>query len=235
MSTAGGTGGLAALVSLGTMLRATVASRSLASSLVLTRFFRYSPMWSRRSPCHRATRLCRCGHRGCAANPVSLGHRGLMYPTSSGFLVWVTSVRLLYGTCVTLRATGPRLAVVQDNQTVNAENEATGLLILPGDTLDERKTRVAAPWLEAAGWNTELIERRHHGDIRLTDLLCGLDRLEPRLVLSRHGYLHRLQFFGRLPEARVRAFAAVWLCARPASRRQEMDRSREKQRYPGST
>lgn len=89
---------------------------------------------------------------------------------------------------------GERVAVLQDDQKVAEENEATSLLVLPGHgELGERKTRIAAPWLEACGWRTELIERRHLGDIALTDadppyLLSGLDRLEPRLVLAKHGF-----------------------------------------------
>ena len=47
--------------------------------------------------------------------------------------------------------------------------------------------------LEACGWQTQLIERRHHRDIAITDedppsLLSGLDRLKPRLTLARDGF-----------------------------------------------
>ncbi|MCK9913703.1 hypothetical protein MXD81_31425 [Microbacteriaceae bacterium K1510] len=93
-----------------------------------------------------------------------------------------------------LPGTGERLAVVQDDQSVGEENEATSLLVLPGDgEIGERKTRIAAPWLEECGWRTQLIERRHYGDIALTDddppfLLSGLDRLKPRLALAKHGF-----------------------------------------------
>lgn len=93
-----------------------------------------------------------------------------------------------------LPAHGERVAVLQDDQKIGDENEATSLLVLPGEgELGERKTRIAAPWLEACGWRTELIERRHHGDIALTEadppyLLSGLDRLKPRLVLAKHGF-----------------------------------------------
>jgi hypothetical protein len=91
-----------------------------------------------------------------------------------------------------LPVTDKRLAVLQDDQSISEENEATSLLVLPGET-GERKTRVAAQWLEASGWETRLIERRHNGDIALTDgdppyLLSGLDRLKPRLALARHGF-----------------------------------------------
>jgi len=83
-------------------------------------------------------------------------------------------------------------AVAQDDQTVGEENEATSLLVLPND-LGAKKARVAARWLESCGWRTDVIERRHLGDTRVTQedppyLLCGLDRLEPRLTMARHGF-----------------------------------------------
>jgi hypothetical protein len=90
--------------------------------------------------------------------------------------------------------TSDRLVVLQDDQFVREENEATSLLVLPGDgEMGKRKTRIVSPWFEAAGWRTQLIERRHLGDISITDadppfLLSGLDRLEPRRVLARHGF-----------------------------------------------
>ena len=82
-------------------------------------------------------------------------------------------------------------AVAQDDQTVGDENEATSLLVLPSDL--RTKTRVAARWLEACDWKTNVIERRHQGDIQVTQddppyLLCGLDRLQPRLTMARHGF-----------------------------------------------
>src|ERR1019366_8851192 len=47
--------------------------------------------------------------------------------------------------------------------------------------------------MEASGWQTQLVERRHLGDVAITDedppyLLSGLDRLEPRLTLAKHGF-----------------------------------------------
>lgn len=93
---------------------------------------------------------------------------------------------------------GKRLAVLQDDQTIAVENEATSLLVLPnGRQLGEKKTRVANFWLEASGWRTQLIERRHLGDVAITDgdppyLLSGLDRLEPRLTLAKHGFPYML-------------------------------------------
>ncbi len=89
---------------------------------------------------------------------------------------------------------GERFAVLQDDQIIGEENEATSLLVLPGGgDMGKRKTRVAAPWLEACGWRTELVERRHHGDIAIAAndppyLLSGLDRLQPRLTMARHGF-----------------------------------------------
>ena len=83
-------------------------------------------------------------------------------------------------------------AVAQDDQTIGAENEATSLLVLPND-LPSKKTRVAARWLESCGWQTDIIERRHHGDIAVAKedppyLLCGLDRLQPRLTMAEQGF-----------------------------------------------
>lgn len=89
---------------------------------------------------------------------------------------------------------GERLAVLQDDQTIGEENEATSLLVLPEEgEKGERKTRLSARWLEACGWHTQFIERRHQGDIVLTGgdppfLLSGLDRLQPRLTLAKHGF-----------------------------------------------
>jgi len=83
-------------------------------------------------------------------------------------------------------------AVAQDDQAIGEENEATSLLVLPGK-IGTKKARIAAGWLDAAGWTTDILERRHHGDIRLLPddppyLLSGLDRVEPRLVMARHGF-----------------------------------------------
>jgi len=92
-----------------------------------------------------------------------------------------------------LGGSGNRLAILQDDQSIGEENEATSLLVLPGSPLGEHKVRIAANWLETAGWGTQLIERRHYGDIAITDydppyLLSGVDDLEPRRKLARHGF-----------------------------------------------
>ena len=83
-------------------------------------------------------------------------------------------------------------AVLQDDQTIGEENEATSLVV-SGDEIGEKKARIAATWLRAAGWTSDVIERRHHGDIRLAPddppyLLSGLDRVEPRRVMAKHGF-----------------------------------------------
>jgi hypothetical protein len=97
-----------------------------------------------------------------------------------------------------LAAKGERFVTLQDDQTISEENEGTGLLVLPGEgKKGERKTRIGARWLEACGWITQLIERRHLGDIELTEkdapyLLSGLDSVAPRLVLARHGFPYML-------------------------------------------
>ena len=83
-------------------------------------------------------------------------------------------------------------AIVQDDQTIGEENEATSLLVLGGD-IGEKKTRIAAAWLKTSGWKLDILERRHHGDIRIVSgdppyLLSGLDRVEPRLTMAKHGF-----------------------------------------------
>lgn len=107
---------------------------------------------------------------------VGLGHLGQAYLWN---LLW-------------LPYRGVRRAILQDNQDVAIENEATSVLVLPGDH-GRRKVRVAADWLEPAGWTTDLIERRHRGDIALAPddpplLLCGLDAVPPRRKLAGVGF-----------------------------------------------
>jgi hypothetical protein len=85
-----------------------------------------------------------------------------------------------------------RRVVLQDDQRIGAENEATSLLVTE-KTIGERKVRIASDWLEAGGWETILIERRHHGDITPLPedppfLLCGLDELPPRRILAGTGF-----------------------------------------------
>jgi hypothetical protein len=86
----------------------------------------------------------------------------------------------------------PRRAVLQDDQCIDEENEATSILVVSKD-IGTRKGRLAATWLESDGWETILIERRHRGDIRPSAddppfLLCGLDSLPPRKVLAQLGF-----------------------------------------------
>lgn len=82
-----------------------------------------------------------------------------------------------------------RRVVLQDDQRIGEENEATSLLVLPSHGIGERKARLASAWLEPAGWETQLIERRHLGDLKPGPndppfLLTGLDDLEPRKQLA---------------------------------------------------
>ena len=84
------------------------------------------------------------------------------------------------------------LAILQDDQTADVENEATGLLT-SSKVVGRRKTRIAADWIEAKGWPTALVERRHHGDVKLCDgdppiAITGLDDPNPRRAIARNGY-----------------------------------------------
>jgi hypothetical protein len=102
---------------------------------------------------------------------IGLGHLGQGYLWNLGFLP----------------AAGA--AILQDDQTAELENEATGLLTATTD-IGTRKTRVAAKWLERAGWETFLVERRYRGDTPLKDrdppiVLTGLDDPLPRIEVAR--------------------------------------------------
>src|SRR5262249_8564590 len=79
-----------------------------------------------------------------------------------------------------------------DDQEAGEENEATGLLTYGDDDVGRRKARVAASWLEPA-WDTSLIERRHRGDILLTDddspiVFAGLDNVPARYGVASAGF-----------------------------------------------
>lgn len=99
---------------------------------------------------------------------------------------------------VLLPLEGERLAVLQDDQWIEDENEPTSMLVTRADTgARPRKVRLAAQWLDHAGWTTELIERRHRGDIHRTDhdpqiLISGLDDVKPRRLLAAHGFDYML-------------------------------------------
>jgi hypothetical protein len=82
--------------------------------------------------------------------------------------------------------------VLQDDQTVGEENEATGLLTT-GKDVGKRKTRVAANWLDGLGWPTSLVERRHYGDIPLLPddpaiVITGLDEPKARIAIAGAGF-----------------------------------------------
>jgi hypothetical protein len=100
---------------------------------------------------------------------------------------------VIWSLCL-LGGEGERLAVLQDDQTIGSENETTSLCVLPdGRQFGRKKTRVTAQWLECAGWITEIVERRHYGDIARAAadppiLLTGLDHPDPRRKLAVHGF-----------------------------------------------
>jgi hypothetical protein len=105
---------------------------------------------------------------------IGLGHLGQGYLWSLAFLPG-----------------GGELLVLQDDQDAGEENEATGLLTY-SDDVGRRKTRVAASWFEPA-WEVSYIERRHRGDIRLTEndpaiVFAGLDNVPARFNLARAGF-----------------------------------------------
>jgi len=108
---------------------------------------------------------------------VGLGHLGQGYAWSLGLL----------------RASGIE-AVLQDDQCVGEENEATGLLVRRTDVhRKRRKTRIVSDWLSELGWSTRLIERRHYGDIRilLDDpriVVTGLDEPDARIKIAKAGF-----------------------------------------------
>jgi hypothetical protein len=129
---------------------------------------------------HKQTDLQQAGPRNCTIPNrlwlVGLGHLGQAF-------VWGL---------ISLPLVGARYAVLQDDQWIGVENTATSILVRSGD-IGRRKVRIAAEWLDRAGWTTELIERRHHGDIRRTEqdppiLLSGLDDVRPRRLLAAHGF-----------------------------------------------
>lgn len=84
-------------------------------------------------------------------------------------------------------------AILQDDQTVGEENVATGLVTRRSDfEIKKQKTRVAARWLEGAGWKTSLIERRNHGDLQLTPddppvILTSIDEPNARIAIAKAG------------------------------------------------
>jgi hypothetical protein len=83
------------------------------------------------------------------------------------------------------------LLVLQDDQDAGVENEATGLLTYGGD-IGRRKVRVASTWFEPQ-WKTSHLERRHHGDMRVTVedpaiVFAGLDNVKARLNIAGAGF-----------------------------------------------
>jgi hypothetical protein len=82
--------------------------------------------------------------------------------------------------------------VLQDDQNTGVENEATGLLTHPG-SINTKKTRIAAAWLDRPAWSARLIERRHYGDIPLLDgdpciAITSLDERAARIKIAGTGF-----------------------------------------------
>lgn len=106
---------------------------------------------------------------------IGLGHLGQGYLWSLAFL-----------------PVSGKLAILQDPQFVGEENVATGLVTTDGNIRD-RKTRVAAKWLEKAGWQTALIERPFGQDFVARNdepamALTGLHDVDGRLAVARAGF-----------------------------------------------
>jgi hypothetical protein len=127
-----------------------------------------------------------------ASSPERVGPNTCTIPTSLWFVGLGHLGQAFVWALLSLPLRGDRYAVLQDDQRIGVENEPTSILVGDGCT-GARKTRVAARWLERGGWNTELIERRHYGDIQRTEqdppiLLSGLDDVRPRRALAAHGF-----------------------------------------------
>lgn len=106
---------------------------------------------------------------------IGLGHLGQGFLWAAGFLRVAPEV------------------VLQDDQKASDENVGTGLLTTDDDVGRNKKTRIAARWVDELGWSTSLIERRHHGDLPLLEndpriVIAGLDNLEARLAVARAGF-----------------------------------------------
>lgn len=86
--------------------------------------------------------------------------------------------------------------VLQDYQKAGVENEPTGLVTWFKD-VGERKTRIAASWLEHFGWETDLVERRFGADLKATDrdpsvVVTALDSPAPRRLVHGAGFAYML-------------------------------------------
>mgnify|MGYP001046187553 FL=1 len=107
---------------------------------------------------------------------VGLGHLGQGFLWSLGFLPPAAH------------------AILQDDQTAGEENVATGLVTRQSDfERKNHKTRVAARWLDGAGWTTSILERRNYGDLRLTAddpavVLTSIDEPLARIDIAKAGY-----------------------------------------------
>jgi hypothetical protein len=82
--------------------------------------------------------------------------------------------------------------VLQDRDKVSEENWATSVLVR-SETYGELKTKVAAAWAEARGFNVRRLDRRLlPGDVLEDDdpriALCGVDKIESRRLMAQTGF-----------------------------------------------
>ena len=107
---------------------------------------------------------------------LGLGHLGQAFIWNLGFLPFK----------------GPRRVILQDNQRIGPENEPTSLLVTSKD-IGWKKARIGERWLEALGWDVDIVERRNFGDVQVQDsdpqmLIAGLDSLPARRAVAGAGF-----------------------------------------------
>lgn len=109
---------------------------------------------------------------------VGLGHLGQAYAWTMGFM----------------KAAAGAKVFLQDIDVVTRSTLSTSVLSNVCD-ISQHKTRVAAAWLEARGFQTHLVERRFDGSQRVAPsepqrALFGVDNAAARRVLENAGFAH---------------------------------------------
>lgn len=104
-----------------------------------------------------------------------LGHLGQAYIWNLSMLSYASPEKNLF--------------MLQDYDRVVSANVGAGLLC-EDKSIGTLKTRLCSSWLEARGFQTRIIERRFDETILLQAdeplvAICGFDKIEPRLALSR--------------------------------------------------
>ncbi|MER8600526.1 ThiF family adenylyltransferase [Mesorhizobium sp. M1339] len=82
--------------------------------------------------------------------------------------------------------------VLQDRDKVSEENWATSVLVR-SETYGDLKTKVAAAWVEAKGFDVRRLDRRLLASDRLEDndphvALCGVDKIAARRLMAQTGF-----------------------------------------------